>query len=136
MKEMTDMTKRMLERLINRFREENSEIRGLILTTQDGFVVTASHQEDDEYARRLAAMSSSAQAIGQAMLRELGAKDYKRTVLESSDRVVLLLSVPLAASMLVLMSVSTKDAALGQQLWKLERLVTSLTQLTAEGFES
>lgn len=81
-------------------------------------------------------MSSSAQAIGQAMLRELGARDYKRTVLESSDRVVVLLSVPLPTSMLVLMSVSTKDTALGQQLWKLERLVTSLAQLTADAFES
>lgn len=136
MKELTDMTRRLLERLINRFREENSEIRSLLLTTEDGFVVTASHHEGDEYSRRLAAMSSSAQAIGQAMLRELGARDYKRTVLESSDRVVVLLSVPLPTSMLVLMSVSTKDTALGQQLWKLERLVTSLVQLTADAFES
>ncbi|ECB5901355.1 roadblock/LC7 domain-containing protein, partial [Salmonella enterica subsp. enterica serovar Newport] len=100
------------------FVEKYPDIQNVILTTVDGFEVSAVLEENHKDSlRRVAAMSSSLQSIGSAMLQEIGAAGYQYLYLNSNKRSVFIYLISGESLDLVLMAISGEIDSLGQALW-------------------
>lgn len=116
-------TKKNLDQTLNKFVKKYPDIQNVILTTVDGFEVSAVLEEyQKESLRRISAMSSSLQSIGSAMLQEIGTHDYQYLYLNSCKRSVFIYFISGKSLDLVLMAISGEIDSLGQALWLINRL--------------
>ena len=87
-----------------------------VLTSGDGFEITA-HPRGLPTARRLAAMSSSLQALAEAMVQEAGLVRIHNLIIESDGGTVIVLGIGAVTSRLSLTVVAAGDETLGRLLW-------------------
>lgn len=117
---------------------DNAALRSAIALHLHGFVSTtpgvraavlansagerlASVPLSNDSPRSLAAMASSALAVGAAMLREAGLGEYQNMVIESDEGLIVVLSVGDAKGELLLNVVTDQNAMLGEVLWAAKR---------------
>jgi uncharacterized protein len=109
---------------------ETGGVRSTVLFTADGFEV-ASHAADPAAASRLAAIGSSLAALGSAISAEAGLHDFERTLVESSDGLVLIMRVGGTRAM-SLAVVTDQTAVLGTVLWAAQRSCQALERISSE----
>lgn len=109
----TVVAQRQLETLI----AENSQICLAVLTTADGFEVASSARQNGSPTQRIAAMSSSLQALSEAMVREAGLSDSRNLIIESGVGVIVVLGLSNTEPRMSLAVVATGDGVLGHLLW-------------------
>ena len=113
--------RRLLESLV----DGTPGVTFAVLTTADGFEV-ATHPSGVSMAQRLAAMSSSLQALSEAMVTEAGLAGTRNLVIESDGGTVIVLGVGKLTPRLSLTVVSRGGETLGRLLWASRECCASL----------
>jgi predicted regulator of Ras-like GTPase activity (Roadblock/LC7/MglB family) len=120
---------------LQEFVDANSEVNLAVLTSGDGFEVAA-HPRDLPVAQRLAAMSSSMQALSEAIVREAGLGRARNLIIESDGGTIVVLGIAGTSSRLSLAVVASGNEILGRLLWasrgccaSLERSLENLISL-------
>jgi hypothetical protein len=109
---VTEDCRRQLEAFVT----ANSGVTLAVLTSGDGFEVTA-HPQGLPAVQRLAAMSSSLQALSEAMVQEAGLVRIRNLIIESDGGTVIVLGIGNTAPRLSLTVVASGDEILGRLLW-------------------
>lgn len=104
--------RRLLETLV----DTTPGVTFAVLTTGDGFEIAA-HPHGVSTAQRLAAMSSSLQALSEAMVNETGLAGIRSLVIESHGGTIIVLGVGNLTPRLSLTVVARGDETLGRLLW-------------------
>ena len=87
-----------------------------VLTSGDGFEIAA-HPRNLSTVQRLAAMSSSLQALSEAMVHEAGLVRVRNLIIESDGGTVIVLGIGNVTPRLSLTVVTSGDETLGRLLW-------------------
>ena len=103
-------------RLLEAFAHSTPGVILVVLTSADGFEI-AVHPRGLPMAQRLAAMSSSLQALSEAMVGEAGLEGIRNLVIESNGGTVIVLGVGKLTPRLSLTVVTRGDETLGRLLW-------------------
>jgi len=112
-------------RLLETFAHATPGVTLAVLTSADGFEIAA-HPRGLSTAQRLAAMSSSLQALSEAMAGEAGLEGIRNLVIESDGGTVIVLGVGKLTPRLSLTVVSRGDETLGRLLWASRECCASL----------
>jgi predicted regulator of Ras-like GTPase activity (Roadblock/LC7/MglB family) len=97
-----------------------------VLTTEDGFEIAA--WRGNEIAGRIAAMSSSLQALSEAITREAGLAGSRGLIIEAETGTILVLGIASTSPRISLAVVATEGETLGQLLWAARNCCKSLEQ--------
>ena len=116
---------------LQEFVDANSEVQLAVLTSGDGFEVAA-HPRDLPAAQRLAAMSSSLQALSEAIVREAGLGRARNLIIESDGGTIVVLGIASASSWLSLAVVASGNETLGRLLWASRSCGASLERSFAD----
>jgi predicted regulator of Ras-like GTPase activity (Roadblock/LC7/MglB family) len=100
--------------------ESRSEIDGAIVSTVDGFEVTASLRGELS-AAKLSAMTSSLLALAEAISSESGIGACYDMVIEASGGRLLLMEIPRKDRQLLLTVLCDRESTMGQVLWAVRR---------------
>ena len=103
-------------RLLEAFAHSTPGVTLAVLTSADGFEIAA-HPHGLPMAQRLAAMSSSLQALSEAMVGEAGLEGIRNLVIESNGGTVIVLGVGKLTPRLSLTVVAQGEETLGHLLW-------------------
>jgi predicted regulator of Ras-like GTPase activity (Roadblock/LC7/MglB family) len=121
MKQSINLSKTILEairRQLMQFGEASPGIQLAVLSTADGFEIASFLAPGAEaVATRVAAMTSSLTAIGDAITRETGLHGSRNLIIESDNGIVLMVSLRDAKPKMALAIVANKQAILGHLLW-------------------
>jgi uncharacterized protein len=98
-----------------------------MLTSGDGFEIAA-HPRGLPAVQRLAAMSSSLQALSEAMVQEAGLVRIRNLIIESDGGTVIVLGVGKVTPRLSLLVVASGDEILGRLLWASRECCAALEQ--------
>ena len=98
-----------------------------VLTSGDGFEIAA-HPRGLPAVQRLAAMSSSLQALSEAMVQEAGLVRIRNLIIESDGGTVIVLGVGKVTPRLSLLVVASGDEVLGRLLWASRECCAALEQ--------
>lgn len=98
-----------------------------VLTSGDGFEIAA-HPSGLPKAQRLAAMSSSLQALSEAMVHEAGLVRIRNLIIESDGGTVIVLGIGNVTPRLSLTVVASGDETLGRLLWAARQCCSALEQ--------
>lgn len=109
---LTETLRQQLESLVS----ATPGLTLVMLTSGDGFEVTA-HPRGLATLQRLAAMSSSLQALSEAMIQEAGLPRIRNLIIESDGGTVIVLGVGATTPRLSLTVVAASDQTLGRLLW-------------------
>ena len=109
---VTEAARQQLESFVS----ANSGTVLAILTSGDGFEIAA-HPRGLPAVQRLAAMSSSLQALSEAMVGEAGLEGIRNLVIESNGGTVIVLGVGTLTPRLSLTVVAQGEETLGHLLW-------------------
>jgi len=101
---------------LQNFVSNTSGARLALLTSGDGFEIAA-YPAALPTAQRLAAMSSSLQALSEAMVREAGLVKIRNLIVESEGGTVIVLGIGNVTPRLSLLVVASGDETLGRLLW-------------------
>jgi predicted regulator of Ras-like GTPase activity (Roadblock/LC7/MglB family) len=101
--------------LLEKFVTENSGIQLAVLTSADGFEVAAHPVRP--MTQKIAAMSSSLQALSEAIAREAGLVNSRNLVVESENGTIVVLGLANTTPRLSLAVVGGGDEILGRLLW-------------------
>lgn len=107
------------------FANANTGVLLSVLTTSDGFEVAA-HPADSATAARIAAMSSSIQALSEALTREAGLSANRSLILETDTGTVLVVGLAETSPKMSLAVVATGGELLGKLLWATRNLCKTL----------
>jgi predicted regulator of Ras-like GTPase activity (Roadblock/LC7/MglB family) len=107
------------------FANANTGVLLTVLTTSDGFEVAA-HPADSATAARIAAMSSSIQALSEALAREAGLSANRSLILETDTGTVVVVGLAETSPKMSLAVVATGSELLGKLLWATRNLCKSL----------
>jgi predicted regulator of Ras-like GTPase activity (Roadblock/LC7/MglB family) len=107
------------------FANSNAGVLLAVLTTSDGFEVAA-HPADSATAARIAAMSSSIQALSEALTREAGLATNRSLILETDTGTVVVLGLADTSPKMSLTVVATGSELLGKLLWATRNLCKTL----------
>lgn len=119
--------KEQIDKTLANYVSKFPDIQNLVLSTVDGFEISSVlDQGGEETIRKVAAMSSSLQSIGSAILREIGAPGYQYLYLNNGNRSVFIYLISGAKVDVVLMAVSGEIDSLGQALWMMQKLVDEI----------
>lgn len=111
-------------RHLQAFATANPDVTLAVLTSGDGFEV-ASYPPDQPMTARIAAMSSSMQALSEALTREAGLTDNRNLIIETSGGTVMILGLA-SAPRLSLAIVAKSGELLGKLLWASRNLCAKL----------
>jgi predicted regulator of Ras-like GTPase activity (Roadblock/LC7/MglB family) len=103
------------------FANANTGVLLTVLTTSDGFEVAA-HPSDSATAARIAAMSSSIQALSEALTREAGLSANRSLILETDTGTVVVVGLAETSPKMSLAVVATGTELLGKLLWATRNL--------------
>jgi uncharacterized protein len=103
-------------RLLETFVSGNPGITLAMLTSGDGFEIAA-HPSGLTIVQRLAAMSSSLQALSEALVKEAGLVRIRNLIIESDGGTIVVLGIGKTTPRLSLTVVATGDEILGRLLW-------------------
>jgi uncharacterized protein len=104
----------------------NSGISLAVLTSEDGFEIAA--YRGTETSRRIAAMSSSLQALSEAISREAGLAGSQGLIIESENGKIIVLGVASTVPRVSLAVVAGAKDTLGTLLWAARNCCKSLEQ--------
>jgi uncharacterized protein len=111
-------------RHLQTFAAANPDVTLAVLTSGDGFEV-ASHPPGQQMAARIAAMSSSMQALSEALTREAGLVDNRNLIIETGGGTVMILGLA-TTPRLSLAIVAKSGELLGKLLWAARNLCAKL----------
>lgn len=120
---VTEAARRLLESFVS----GNPGTRLAVLTSGDGFEITA-HPSGLPAVQRLAAMSSSLQALSEAMVQESGLAQVRNLIIETDGGTVIVLGVGKVTPRLSLTVVASSDEVLGRLLWASRECCAALEQ--------
>lgn len=106
----------LLQQKLDQFVQDNSDIRGGVISTVDGFEL-ASSLEASLSAAKLSAMTSSLLALSEAISRESAVGSSRDMVIDADNGRLLLMEVPARENRLLLAVVCDNRVTLGQVLW-------------------
>lgn len=104
----------------------NSGISLAVLTSEDGFEIAA--YRASAISGRIAAMSSSLQALSEAITREAGLEGQRGLVIEADNGTVIVLGIPSTTPRVSLAVVASNAETLGALLWAARNCCKSLEQ--------
>lgn len=107
------------------FASANPGVLLTVLTSSDGFEVAA-HPADSATAARIAAMSSSIQALSEALVREAGLSGSRSLIVETDTGTVLVIGLAHSSPPMSLAVVATGKELLGKLLWASRNLCKAL----------
>jgi len=107
------------------FANANAGVLLTVLTSSDGFEVAA-HPADSATAARIAAMSSSIQALSEALAREAGLSKNRSIIVETDTGTVLVFGLADTSPQMSLAVVATGGELLGKVLWASKNLCKAL----------
>ncbi|WP_394764549.1 roadblock/LC7 domain-containing protein [Stenotrophomonas sp.] len=108
----------MIERQLHQFGESSPGIQLIVLSSADGFQVSSYLAPGaSAAAAKVAAMTSSITALGDAIARETGLTAARNIVIEADNGTVLLFGIRDVKPALALSIVANKQAILGHLLW-------------------
>jgi predicted regulator of Ras-like GTPase activity (Roadblock/LC7/MglB family) len=107
------------------FTNANPGVKLAVLTSSDGFEV-ASWPADQSTAMRIAAMSSSMQALSEAIAREAGLSKPRSLILETDAGTVLVIGLTDTSPQMSLAIVAAGSELLGKVLWSSRNLCKTL----------
>jgi predicted regulator of Ras-like GTPase activity (Roadblock/LC7/MglB family) len=111
-------------RQLQAFATANPDVTLAVLTSGDGFEV-ASYPPDQPMTARIAAMSSSMQALSEALTREAGLVDNRNLIIETGGGTVMILGLA-TTPRLSLAIVAKSGELLGKLLWASRNLGAKL----------
>lgn len=111
-------------RHLQAFAAANPDVTLAVLTSGDGFEV-ASHPPGQAMTARIAAMSSSMQALSEALTREAGLVDNRNLIIETGGGTVMILGLA-TRPRLSLAIVARSGELLGKLLWASRNLCAKL----------
>jgi predicted regulator of Ras-like GTPase activity (Roadblock/LC7/MglB family) len=111
-------------RHLRTFAAANPDVTLAVLTSSDGFEV-ASHPPGQAMTARIAAMSSSMQALSEALTREAGLTDNRNLIIETGSGTVMILGLA-TTPRLSLAIVAKSGELLGKLLWASRNLCKTL----------
>jgi len=123
-------TMRVGARHLEAFAAANPDVTLAVLTSGDGFEV-ASHPPNQPMTARIAAMSSSMQALSEALTREAGLVDNRNLIIETGSGTVMILGLT-STPRLSLAIVAKSGELLGKLLWASRNLCTKLESSLAK----
>jgi predicted regulator of Ras-like GTPase activity (Roadblock/LC7/MglB family) len=106
-----DAVRRQLVELV----ATNTQITLAVVTSADGFEVAA--HPDLPMAQRIAAMSSSLQALSEAMAREASFSRSRNLIIEADSGTIVVLGIPDISPRLSLAVIASGSEILGRLLW-------------------
>ncbi len=109
---------------LEEFGRENPAVSFAVLTSEDGFEIAAYQGAD--VSRRIAAMSSSLQALSEAISREAGLASSNGLIIEAEGGTILVLGLADTAPRLSLAVVAKAGETLGTLLWAARNCCKSL----------
>jgi uncharacterized protein len=112
-----------LQRLVS----TTSGVNAALVVTSDGFEI-ASVLHSDLSPQKMAAMTSSMLALGEAILGEANLNDCQNVVIESNGGLIIMLSVGDPSRELLLSVVTNGQAMLGQVLWAARQCCAQVRQ--------
>lgn len=129
--EKTESTNRVVTAICQKYLDElrvnTPEILSAAVTTGDGFSVAISTSTDVS-ADKLAAMTSSMHALGEAVVNEAKLRKCQNIVIEAESGKVLLFEIPNVEQGLVLNIIASNQAILGHLLWASKNCCGSISQ--------
>lgn len=93
----------------------NPDVTLALVTSSDGFEVAA--HPALPVAQRIAAMSSSLQALSEAIAREAGRGRSRNLIIETDNGTILVLGIPNTTPRLSLAVIASGSEVLGRLLW-------------------
>jgi predicted regulator of Ras-like GTPase activity (Roadblock/LC7/MglB family) len=120
---LTEAARRQLESFVT----ANPGTKLAVLTSGDGFEIAA-HPSGLSSVQRLAAMSSSLQALSEAMVQESGLTRIRNLIIETDGGTVIVLGVGKVTPRLSLTVVASGDEVLGRLLWASRECCAALEQ--------
>jgi predicted regulator of Ras-like GTPase activity (Roadblock/LC7/MglB family) len=108
------------EQHLRLFVAANPDVTLAVLTSTDGFEF-ASYPPDRPMSARIAAMSSSMQALSEALTREAGLAEQRSLIIETGSGTVLILGLA-STPPLSLAIVAQRGELLGKLLWATRNL--------------
>jgi uncharacterized protein len=116
------IARRQLEHFVN----AHPHISLAVLTSADGMEIAA-HPPQDSITQRLAAMTSSIQALSEAMMREAGLSRSRDVIVESETGVIVVVGIAGGGGPhLSLAVVVAGEHTLGQVLWATRQCCSAL----------
>jgi predicted regulator of Ras-like GTPase activity (Roadblock/LC7/MglB family) len=112
-------------RQLEEFVAANTEVTLAVLTSGDGFEIAA-HPRDLPMAQRIAAMSSSLQALSEAIVREAGLNKSRNLIIETDGGTIVVLGIANTTPRLSLAVVASGNEILGRLLWASRNCCTQL----------
>lgn len=106
--------------------QANTGISLAVLTSEDGFEIAAYRAA--ALSGRIAAMSSSLQALSEAITREAGLAGTRGLVIEAENGTVIVLGIASSSPRVSLAVVASSDETLGTLLWAARNCCKSLEQ--------
>lgn len=113
------------ESQLAKFGRETPGIALAVLSSSDGFEVASFHAERNVSAK-IAAMSSSLQALSEAITREAGLHGARKLIIETESGCVLSIAVAGSSPPLSLLAVADRTASLGHLIWSAKIFCTSV----------
>lgn len=112
-------------RQLQEFAASNSDVLLAVLTSSDGFEV-ASYPSERAMTPRIAAMSSSMQALSEALTREAGLDKSRSLIIETDTGTVIVLGLQGTTPNVSLAVVASGSELLGKLLWATRNLCKTL----------
>jgi len=109
------------------FVSQTSGVTAALVATADGFEI-ASVLHQSLSAEKMAAMTSSILALGEAVLAEAELSDCQNVVIESRNGMVVMLAIGDPRNELLLSVIADRNAMLGQVLWAARRCCEQIRQ--------
>ncbi len=123
---LTDALRRACEAALQRLVNETSGVTAAVVVTSDGCEV-ASVLPSEASAPKLAAMTSSIHALGEAVVAEALLRRCQNVVIEAETGNVVMLAIPESQGTLLLTVIASKRAILGHLLWSCRTCTTSIS---------
>ena len=102
---------------LEEFVAANDSIKLAVLTSGDGMEIAAHPKRQVGVTQRIAAMSSSLQALAAALAKESGLKSNRSVIIESEGGAILVLGVASPGLSASLSVIASNRASLGHLLW-------------------
>jgi predicted regulator of Ras-like GTPase activity (Roadblock/LC7/MglB family) len=104
-----------VQQQLTQFVDANPDVRLALVTSSDGFEVASAPPEP--VAKRIAAMSSSLQALSEAIAREAGRGSSRNLVIETDNGTILVQGIPDTTPRMSLAVIASGSEILGRLLW-------------------
>jgi predicted regulator of Ras-like GTPase activity (Roadblock/LC7/MglB family) len=122
---LNDRQASAIKTLLHNFAAANVEAKLLLLTSEDGFEL-ATHPASDARTTRIAAMSSSIQALSDSLSHEVGLTRSNSMIVESEGGAIVVIGLRGVTPRMSLATFTNGKQLLGKLLWAVRELVRNI----------